>query len=391
MILGALVDLGVDPEHLKRRLKDLPIGSFDLTAKPVKRQGIMGTRVTVRVQEEPHTHRHLHHIIEMVEAAGLPHRAAERARGAYRRLATAEARVHGSTPDKIHFHEVGAKDAVLDVAAVMTALELLGIESFSAAPVVTGFGTVECAHGIMPVPAPATAELLRGIPCRSGAIESELATPTGVAILAELLGIGENTARPLPTDPERLVRRFGYGAGSKTFERTANYLRLELCERPPDGAGLPLQRCPLLALECEIDDMTPEVAGYLMERLFEDGALDVQFSPVQMKKNRPGLRVRVLAEPAAEAPLAEIIFRETSTFGLRRQQLERWCLTRRTQSVETPLGNVPVKIGFWEERPLKAAPEFEACRRLAQISGQPLKNIYTMVRRAIADQIPELA
>lgn len=293
--------------------------------------------------------------------------------------------MHGTTPEAIHFHEVGAKDAILDVAGAMVGMELLGIESFSTLPVTVGSGMVKCHHGLMPVPAPATAELLKGVPQVTGRIQSEMVTPTGAAILTTLLS--ESPAVMRQGFEDGLVpMRIGYGAGDKTFEGHANFLRLALCEAAEPKQGLPVQRHAVLVLETEVDDMSPELAGYLMDRLLADGALDVQFSPVQMKKNRPGLRLRVLCEPTRERELAERIFRETSTFGLRRQLVERWCLDRWIEPVQTPLGPAQVKVGVWDEEVLKVTPEYETCRELAEKHKLPLTQVFEIVRMAIRER-----
>jgi uncharacterized protein (TIGR00299 family) protein len=389
MTLGALVDLGVAVEAIEAGLRGLPIGPFRLTAERVKRQGLMGTKVHVEVEEEHHVHRHLRHINEFVDAAGLPPRAAARARDAYRRLAEAEATVHGSTPEKIHFHEVGAKDAIIDVAGSMLGIELLGATTFSCGPVTVGFGNITCAHGRMPVPAPATAELLRGAPQTPGENEGEMVTPTGAAILAALMadaggrGFRVGSAAPLRTE------KVGYGAGTRVYERSTNYLRLMLCQplegEGPDAAGIP--RETVVLLECEIDDMSPELAGGLMERLLGLGALDVQFQPVQMKKNRPGLGVRVIATAGSEEALAGAILRETSSFGLRRAPVERWALARRIERVETPAGPVEVKLGLIDGRVVKASPEFESCAAVARAKNLPLADVYALARAAAAPLI----
>ena len=386
MVLGALVDLGVPLDAIRDAVAKLPIGKVELRAEQVNRQGINGTQIHVEVDEEKKASRHLGDVLKIVESAGLPPRATARATEAYRLLAAAEARVHGSTPEKIHFHEVGAKDAIVDIAGAMVGVEWLGAESFSSTPVSTGSGTIECLHGVLPIPAPATAELLRGIPQQVGPVGGELATPTGVAILSVLLG------ETPQTQPVLTAERNGYGAGSRAIEGHANLLRLMLCEAPEfTGGDLPVERGTVLILETEIDDMSPEIAGYLMERLLDDGALDVQFQPVQMKKNRPGLRVRVLASPERERVLSERIFRETSTFGLRRQTVERWCLARRAEQVETPLGPVAVKVGLWGDRVLKVSPEYESCRALAERHGVALRDVYAMVQTAAAQKYPDLA
>lgn len=378
MILGALVDLGVDCAAIQQRLAGLPIGPFRLRAEPLKRQGIVGTQVHVEVEEE-HAHRHLRHVIEIIEAIELPAPVKARAIGAYTRLADAEAHVHGSTREKIHFHEVGAKDAILDVAGAMVGMDLLGAETFSAGPLTVGSGTVQCQHGLMPVPAPATAELLRGIPWHAGPWKAEMATPTGVAILATLL---DEPGSGAPADTGDLrIERIGYGGGSRELPGCANFLRLMLGERIEAGGAR--ARHSVIVLETEIDDMNPEVAGYLMERLLELGAFDAQFQSVQMKKNRPGLRLRVLCGPDRERVLIEALLRETSTFGVRRQQVERVCLDRRGENLDTPLGPIQIKVGMLDGRVLKAAPEYESCRRLAIELGLPLSAVYDRARAAI--------
>ncbi|MCE5229689.1 nickel pincer cofactor biosynthesis protein LarC [bacterium] len=375
MILGALVDLGVPVESLAAQLKKLPIGSFELRAEKIMRHGIQGTRVHVEVQEDPHSHKHLHHILETIDkAGGLPERVARRAKAAFRLIAEAEAHVHGATLETIHFHEVGEKDAMLDVTGAMIGVELLGIDTFSVSPITTGSGWIECRHGKMPVPAPATAELLKGLPWTPGPVEVEMATPTGVAIVRTLTG--EAPAQM----PALTSAKIGYGGGGREIKEVANYLRLWVCE---SAESIPARREPVLVLECEIDDMPGEAAGYLMERLLEDGALDVSFSPVQMKKNRPGVHVRVIADPAGEAALAKRLFAESTTLGIRRTLTERWALNRRAESVQTEAGPVAVKVAMWGDKILRAAPEYESCRELAHKTGRPLAEIYDLARVAI--------
>lgn len=382
MILGALVDLGVPVESIAAQLKKLPIGPFELRAEKIMRHGIQGTRVHVEVEEDPHSHRHLRHILEIIEKAeGLPARVARRAATAFKLIAEAEARVHGKTVETIHFHEVGEKDAMLDVTGAMIGVELLGIDTFSVSPIATGSGWIECRHGKMPVPAPATAELLKGLAWTPGPFEVEMATPTGVAIIRSLLA---DSSAQMPTLTSAKV---GYGGGGREIKEVANYLRLWLCDVGPTPSPAILARCePVLVLECEIDDMPAEAAGYVMERLLEDGALDVSFSPVQMKKNRPGLHVRVIAEPALEPKIVERIFNETTTLGIRRNLTERWALNRRADTVETELGPIAVKIALWGERVLRAAPEYESCRELALKTGRPLAEIYDTARIAIKNK-----
>ena len=375
MSLGALVDLGVSVDDLQSALASLPIGPLALRAERVKRAGIMGTRVHVEVNEDEKPHRHLRHVLEIIEGSTLPPRAIARAADAYRRLAEAEAEVHGSTPEKIHFHEVGAKDAIVDIAGAMLGVELLGAASFSAAPLVVGFGTVACQHGTMPVPAPATALLMRGMPQRPGPFEGEFVTPTGAAILATLLAeptsLGFLTTSEFDLAPDRI----GYGAGGREIPGAANYLRLALCA-PPQSAASTFATDTVATLACELDDMSPEAAAPLLDRLLAAGALDAHFAPVQMKKGRPGFALRVLCRPADESLLAEIIFAESTTFGLRRGTAGRFVLDRRTESVDTPYGPIAVKLGLAGDRLLKARPEFESVRAAAATAGVPFARVF---------------
>lgn len=386
MTLGALVDLGVDPDDLQRRLSGLPIGEFSLKAEKVKRAGIVGTHIHVEVEEDPHGHAHLGHIIDKVKAAKLSDLATERAIAAYRALAEAEAHVHGSTPEKIHFHEVGAKDAIVDIAGAMVGVEMLGARTFSASTIALGNGTVKCAHGVMPIPAPATAELLKGMATTPTDIQGELTTPTGAAILRVL--VGDNARARAVSKPTA----YGYGAGTRRIEGHTNYLRLVLGELGTGNSALPVQSETIISLETEIDDMSPEVSGYLMDKLLGAGARDVQFSSVQMKKNRPGLHLRVLCHDDRRDALAEIILRETSTFGLRVVESERYCLERRMEEVPTPLGPIAVKVGLWGDKTLKVSPEYEACRAAAESSGRPLLEVYALARVAITKRyFPDLS
>jgi pyridinium-3,5-bisthiocarboxylic acid mononucleotide nickel chelatase len=377
MMLGALVDLGVPLESLKSGLSRLPIGEFNLRAETLKRSGIVGTRVHVEVVEDPHPHAHLRHVVEKVRAAGLPETVTARAIAAYQLLAEAEAHVHGSTPEKIHFHEVGANDAIVDIAGAMLGIHLLGVDSFSAEPVVLGSGSVRCAHGVMPVPAPATAEILKGFPARPTDIVGEMTTPTGAAILQVL-----TAGRAMPAGFR--AGTIGYGAGSREIPGHPNYLRLILGRAA--ASVLPVDIETIAEMQAELDDMSPEVAGWLAERLRAEGALDAHLTPVIMKKGRPGFRLTVLCAPEDRERLAEQVLRESTTFGLRVGFTERYRLQRRMDTVETPWGAVAVKLGLWDGRVLKAAPEFEDCRALAERAGEPLRAIFSAAEAAIAER-----
>ena len=375
MFLGACLDAGLDAAGLLGELAKLKLGSYEFKPQRVLRAGLAGTRVEIAIPEKQ-PHRHLGPIEAMIESSTLPVAIKERSRKIFRRLGEAEARLHAQPIEKVHFHEVGAVDAIVDIVGACVALELLGVEELVASPVNAGSGRVTAAHGSLPVPAPATAELLRGIPVYSSGIEAELTTPTGAAIISILAaGFG-----PLPA---MKVDRIGYGAGSRDLPGHPNLLRLLIGDRVPG----PESRAPdaadeVAVLETNIDDMSPELYGYLVERALELGALDISCTPIQMKKNRPGLEIRVLAKPDQAEALADLIFAETTTLGLRIFPARRRVLEREVVTVETEYGPIRVKIGHRNGRVVNAAPEYEDCRRLAVERGVPLKEVMDAVRAA---------
>lgn len=377
MALGALVDAGLDVADLQRGLAALPVEGFEIRVRKVKRAGIYATRADVIVDEAKDVHRTLADVNAILDGSQLPERVRARSGEAFRRLAEAEAQVHRKPIESIHFHEVGCLDAIVDVTGTMLGIELLGIERVFASPLAVGQGTVRCRHGELPVPAPATLQILCGVPIYSGGIEAELTTPTGAAIittLAERFG-------PLP--PLR-PRAIGYGAGQREFPERTNCLRVTVGELVADksvGAesgdlATHTERETLYLLETEIDDMNPELFSALIEGLFALGVLDVHWTPVQMKKNRPGVSLQVLADLEHRDAAATMVFRETSTFGLRVLPVERYCLRRSFDSIETSFGSVQVKIGYWGGQILKVTPEYEACRRLAASKEVPLARVY---------------
>lgn len=356
MTVGALIDAGADAGALFAALDSLGTGAR-FRAERVKKKGIMGTQFHVE-HEDQKKHRHLPHIVKMIEASALNDRAKQRATRIFEALGEAEARVHGTTLEKVHFHEVGAVDSICDIAGAACAMDMLGIEGVYVSPINTGSGTVEADHGVMPVPTPATALLLAGKPIYARGPETELTTPTGAAIAAALgLGFG-----PLPA---MRIEATGFGAGTKDFPTHANLLRVLIGTL----TGAP-EATAIRVLEANVDDCTPEVLGYAMERLFAAGALDVTLQPVYMKKQRPATQVQVLARPEDQEALAAVLLRETSTLGLRIIDAERRVASRQMAEVETPFGRVRMKVS-----PTGAAPEFEDCRQLAEASGQPLKEI----------------
>ena len=364
MILGALLDAGVEPEVWQEELSKLNLFGYELEIDRVQKQGIAATAVRVLVNER-NQERHLAEIEELIGTSQLPNGVKETSVEIFRRLALAEARVHGTTPDRIHFHEVGGVDAIVDIVGSVVGLRLLGAEEIYASTLPLGHGFVDCAHGRLPLPAPATLELLRGVPVLSRDVEGELVTPTGAAILTTL-------AKGFGPFPPITVEKIGYGAGQKDFP-FPNLLRLLVGTTSPT---LDARMETLTLLEANIDDLNPEFYGHLMERLFAAGALDVYLTPVQMKKNRPGVLLSVTCPPAQAEALAALVFAETTTIGLRRQEVRRWVLARERVEVETPYGTVGVKVARLGGKVMTASPEYEDCRRLALESGVPLKEVY---------------
>jgi len=367
MLLGALVDSGLELAHLEAELRRLPLPDWSLSAEKTKKKGIAATHVRVHTHEH-HPHRGLSEILRIIEAgraAGIAPRAAERASAIFRRLGEAEAKIHNVSVDSIHFHEVGAVDAVIDIVGASAGFELLGIEDFYASPLNTGSGRVEAAHGVLPVPAPATAELIRGAASYSSGIERELLTPTGAAILTTLV----RRFGPLP--PMNLAA-IGYGAGSADLPQQANVLRMFLGESAATGLACDET---VAVIEASVDDLNPQVYAYFAERALASGALDVSSAPQQMKKGRPGQLITVLAPPGLADSLADLFFRETTTIGVRSWEARRRVLARELVRVDTPYGPVQVKVARSNGRILNAAPEFEDCRRIALERSAPLKDV----------------
>jgi uncharacterized protein (TIGR00299 family) protein len=357
MLVGALADAGADQAAIINAVASLETGAT-LSFERVKRCGIGATKFHVAM-EQTHTHRHLSHILKMIERGAFPARAKENAAAVFQRLGEAEASVHQVPIERVHFHEVGAADSIADIVGACVAFELLGVTSIVSAPLNVGSGTANTEHGILPVPAPATAALLRGKPVYSDGPAVELTTPTGAALAVTL-------ARGFGTLPPLKIAVTGYGAGGYDFPDRANVLRVILGEE--SGA---LEATTVAVLEANIDDLSPQVLAYAMERLLEKGALDVTLQSIQMKKGRPGTLLRVLARPEDRETLAQAMFAETSTFGLRMYTAERRVQAREWVEVETPHGKVRMKLSGEGAY----APEYEDCRRVALESGVPLKQV----------------
>jgi uncharacterized protein (TIGR00299 family) protein len=364
MILGALIDAGVDVEAIRAGLDSLGL-PIKLTIERVKRGGIAAVHARVEAPHE-HVHRHLHHVEAIIDKGRLTDRQKELAKGFFHRLAEAEATVHGIPIEKVHFHEVGALDSIADFVGAAIGLDLLGAERITSRSVPPGSGTIQCEHGLMPVPAPATALLLRGVPLASSTIDTELTTPTGAAILTSV--VAEWTDSPALT-----VERIGHGAGTKDFPTQPNVLRLLVgTAANPDAADT------VWMMETNLDDVPGEIIGYTTERLFEAGALDVWTSPIQMKKNRPGVLLGVLAPMEKVSALEAILFRETGTFGVRRYAVQRSKLQRETIVVDSPWGPVKAKRGRRDGHSI-ITPEYDDCARLAREHDIPLREIYQQI------------
>lgn len=373
MTVGALLDLGVPLEHLHSELAKLalPAESFTLSTRRTERQHLAALQFDVAVHDL-HIHRHYAAIDALIADSALADPLKDKARRIFRRLAEAEASVHGVPLEEVHFHEVGALDSIVDIVGTAICLDYLGVEAIHASALPLGSGFVNSAHGRLPVPAPATAELLRGMPLHSDCGPGERVTPTGAAILAALCdGFGKR--------PEILLDRIGCGAGSKDFDDCPNVLRAFLgrvgaVDRPADQ---------VVVAEANIDDSSAEVLGYAMERLLEGGALDVFFTPIQMKKNRPGVMLSFLCRPEQFEALSRIVLTETSAIGLRYHRADRVVLERRIVELPTELGVVRFKQVFDADgHLLRAAPEYEDCRRIAIERGMPCREVMERVQRA---------
>jgi uncharacterized protein (TIGR00299 family) protein len=368
MIVGALIDLGVDFEALRQHLTSLDLGGYTLNAARTKRRGIAATKFDVQVDAKSQPARRFADITAIIEKSALSERTRERAIQVFQRLATAEAGVHGTTEDEVHFHEVGAVDSIIDVVGSIIGFEMLGAERFFSSPLRVGRGTVKTEHGLLPIPAPATAELLRGAAVYAGDVEGEFVTPTGAAILATI-------CESFGSMPPLTIDRVGYGAGSRDPDEVPNALRLVLGEtasEPGDDDGSRVEAERVMVIETNIDDMNPQVYGFVMERALALGALDLFITPVQMKKDRPGVLLTVLCEPQMLEVMSDLILTETTTLGIRYYETERRVLQRVVEIVETAYGPVKIKVARRGNRTLHFQPEYDDCAGLARDAGVSL-------------------
>ena len=370
MILGALVDAGVDARALVDQLQLLGVSGWKIEFEKVDRSGMSSTYARVDTVHE-HAHRHLSDILKIIYQSQLTQSVKDRAALIFSRLAEAEARVHNQPVEKIHFHEVGALDAILDVCGAVIGFDLLGIDTFISSPLRVGFGMAEMAHGRFPIPPPAVAELLKGKPIYAGEMEGEYVTPTGAAIITSVCERFENV-------PAMRIDSTGYGAGTRNPNGFPNALRVLVGEVQTDSAGDET----LLMIETNIDDMSPQLFGYVIDRAFDLGALDCYLTHTQMKKNRPGTLLSILCRPSEREKFLQLIFTETTTIGARSYEVQRRALARETVSVQTQFGEIDVKVVRTNNGSVRATPEFEQCRAAALAARVPLREVQEAAQHA---------
>jgi len=363
MTLAALVDAGVPLEALQRAIDSLGIPGCRLVESEVKKKGFRARQIVVQHEPE-HAHRHLRHIVEMIDRGDLSPAQRDLAKSIFNKIAVAESAVHGTTIEKVHFHEVGAVDSIADIVGAAVGWDLLGADCVVASPIPTGTGFVQIAHGRCSIPAPATAEILKGIPLAASSVEAELTTPTGAAMVATLV----ERFGPLPP---MQIDRIGYGAGQRDLDAQPNLLRLLVGEAVDSVAEE-----SVWVVETNLDDTSGEMIGYCAARLWDLGALDVHATAIQMKKDRPGVKLTVLCHADALSQVEETLFRETTTLGIRRWQAGRHTLRRRPQQVETPHGPVEGTVAQLPDGSVTFAPQYESCRRLAEQRKVSLREIY---------------
>ena len=372
MTLGALVDAGVSIDQLREQLRGLEVPGWELSSEKVWKNGMSSTYVKVKTEDQS-KHRSLSVILEILQKSRLSPRVRDQASAVFRKLGEAEASVHDVPIEKIHFHEVGAVDAIVDIVGACVGFEALNIEQFACSPLNVGGGTAKMAHGVLPVPAPATAKLLQGKPTYSNGVQKELVTPTGAAIVATL-------CTHFGPQPPMSVSAIGYGAGAADLEGQPNVLRIMVGE----SIEMTVARFDeeISVIEVNLDDMNPQIYGYFQEKALAAGALDVYTTPVQMKKNRPGILLTLLCRPQDTAALMDLIFSETTTFGARTYRAQRRALPRESVSVHTRFGDVRVKVSRINGHVRHATPEFEDCKKLAEERNVPLQQVIEEAKRS---------
>ncbi len=389
MIVGALIDAGVPLDEIRGALGSLSIDRDAVWTERVQRAGIGATKFHVRGEDADHAHHHHAHaggiateahahrtlpeIYALIDGSRVSAAGKNRAKALFARLGEVEGGIHGTPVDKVHLHEVGSLDSIVDIVSAVHALELVSADRIVASPLNVGSGTIRSAHGLYPVPAPATVRLLEGVPIYSGTQRTEMVTPTGALLITAY-------ATEFGGIPAMKIAKIGYGAGARSFDDTPNVLRVLIGEA---DAAAPSHT--VVVIEAEIDDMNPQIFGVVMDKLLANGALDVFYTPIQMKKNRPGTLLSAIAPPDARERLTSTIFRETTTIGVRYREMTRECLDRETQTVTTPFGPVRIKVARRDGEVLNASPEFDDCVRLAEGSGRSVKEVQAAATKAWLD------
>ena len=367
MILGALVSIGVDLKKIQKGLRTLNLKGCKLNSRQVKRNGFIGTKVNVvlnQTSQKSHHARSFNDIKSLIEKSDLPKIVKSNSIAIFRRIGKVEAKVHGTTINRIHFHEVGSIDSIIDIVGGSLAMDLLDADLIVSSPINTGEGIVKCDHGILPVPAPATLELLKGIPCYSSGVKKELTTPTGAAFI-------EHFAEKFGSLPNMEMQSTGYGAGTHEIKNIPNLLRVVLGMSKESSHHLSMK-----VIETNIDDMNPELYDYVIDQLFKVGAVDVFFVPINMKKNRPGILLSVITSTEYFDSVVQVLLEETSTLGVRHYDVDRVVLPRKQIMIMTPFGKVRVKIGGLDESTRTISPEYEDCRKIALKKEIPVKRVY---------------
>ncbi|MBT4374852.1 MAG: nickel pincer cofactor biosynthesis protein LarC [Nitrospina sp.] len=373
MILGALVSLGIDIKKIRNHLKSLNLKGCKLNSRKVKRNGFIGTKVNVvlnHTSQKSHHSRSFNDIKCMIEKSDLPKIVQINSIAIFRRIGKVEAKVHGTTINKIHFHEVGAVDSIIDIVGGSLAMNLLDADLVVSSPINTGEGVVKCNHGILPVPAPATLELLKGIPCYSSGVEKELTTPTGAAFIGHF-------AEKYGSLPNIKVLNTGYGAGTHEIKKIPNLLRVVLGVSEESSHYRSMK-----VIETNIDDMNPEFYDYVIDQLFKGGAVDVFFTPINMKKNRPGILLSVITSNECFDSVVQVLLEKTSTLGVRHYDVDRVVLPRKLKIIMTVFGKVRVKIGGLDKTTRTISPEYEDCRKIALKKEIPIQRVYDEVLKA---------
>ncbi len=373
MNLGAMIDLGIDKSYLVRELDKLNLKGWELIAEPDQRHGIKGTKVTVRQTRHEHAHRHLSDIQKIINESGLDEKTRELSLKIFMKVAEAEAKVHGISIEKVHFHEVGAVDSIIDIVGAAICFNALETDVVHVSPVELGSGFVKCDHGKLPVPAPATAEIIKGIPVKQGGVDFEATTPTGAAIVSVL-------GTDFSTDFRMNIEKTAYGVGHKDHPEVPNLLRVFLGELSDNSVS----GHEALLIECNIDDMNPEFYDYISERLFNAGASDVYFSDIIMKKGRPGIVLKVICEKGSDESIRDIIFTESTSLGIRTFTFKKDTLSRRFDTLSTSWGDVRVKHSYYKGKEVSCKPEYDDCRRIAEATGIPLKEVYTNIMSSLS-------